>query len=115
MFVRWQLYRSRALNPLLRQRNDKQARLKAVLVESVRVDGEPRHKHIAFLGSIGIDGGDRARFWYEVTTRLNKLSNRLSPEDRERIGMAVAKKVDGGLLTNAEVEQWERHIEQTFG
>jgi hypothetical protein len=28
------------------------ARLKAILVESVRVEGKPRQKHIAFLGSM---------------------------------------------------------------
>jgi hypothetical protein len=46
------------------------------LVESVRVDGKPVQKHVAFLGSTSIDGADRLRFWYEVTTTLKRLSNR---------------------------------------
>jgi hypothetical protein len=35
------------------------ARLKGVLVESVRIDGKPRQKYIEFLGSTSIDGLDR--------------------------------------------------------
>ena len=58
MFVRWQLYRSQALFKWHRKRNDEQARLKAVLVETARVDGEPRQKQIAFLGGTIIDAKD---------------------------------------------------------
>ena len=47
MFVRWQTYRSQALWPWHAESNDKRARLKAILVESVRIDGKPRQKHIA--------------------------------------------------------------------
>lgn len=108
MFVRWQLYRSQARNRWQREHNDKRARLKAILVESIRVNGKPVQKHIAFLGSTSIDGGDRPRFWYEVTTCLNRLSNRIAPQDRERIGDAISKKVGGRLMTKAELAQFER-------
>src|SRR5438309_1274670 len=47
MYVRWQLYRPQARDRRLREHNDKRARLKAILVESVRVDGKPVQKHIA--------------------------------------------------------------------
>ena len=97
MFVRWQLYRSQARNRSHREHNDKHARLKAILVESVRIDGKPQQKHIAFLGSTSIDGGDRPRFWYEVTTKLDRLKENvraaaieLSAEDLERIGEALS-------------------------
>jgi hypothetical protein len=40
MYVRWQQYRSKARNPRQRERNDERARLRAILVESVRVDGK---------------------------------------------------------------------------
>lgn len=108
MFVRWQLYRSQARNRYVREANDKDARLKAILVESVRVDGKPRQRHIAFLGSVLIDGSDRRRFWYDVTTKLNRLSNRVSPLERSRIGDAIAKKVGGHLLTKAQLKQFDR-------
>jgi hypothetical protein len=73
MHVRWQTYRSQALNPNRRARNDERARLKAVLVESVRVDGQPRQKHITFLGSMSIDRSDMRRFWHAVTARFDQL------------------------------------------
>ncbi len=75
MFVRWQQDRSQAVNPWHRDHNDDRARLKTILVESVRVNGKPRQKHIAFLGSTTIDsiGNPSPRFWYDVTTRLNRL------------------------------------------
>ncbi len=65
MYVRWQTYRSQALNNWRRARNDEHARLKAVLVESVRTDGKPRQKHIAFLGSFGQEGKERQP-WFAV-------------------------------------------------
>ena len=108
MFVRWQLYGSQALNPLQRKHNDERARLKASLVESIRIDGKPRQKHIAFLGSTSIDGGDRRRFWYDVTTQLKRLGKRVSPADRKRIESALSKRVKGRLLNKAELAQFER-------
>jgi hypothetical protein len=114
MFVRWQLYHSQALNHRHREQNDKRARLKAILVESVRVDGKPRQRHIVFLGSISIDqiGKPGGRFWYDVTRRLNGLGKRVTPADRKRIGRAIAKKVGGQLMTPAELKQWERETER---
>jgi hypothetical protein len=112
MFVRWQLYRSQAKPPRwpFRARDDHGGRLRAVLVESVRVDGRPRQKHVAFLGSIVSDKliDDRAgkRFWRDVTAKLDRLGNRVSPEECERILAAIAAKV-GGRPTEAELEQFE--------
>lgn len=68
MFIRWQHYTSRALNPWQRNRNAEGTRLRAVLVEAVRIDGKPRQRHIAFLGSIRIDQSDRLPFWHNVAT-----------------------------------------------
>ena len=107
MYVRWQQYRSQARDQRQRERNDQRARLKATLVKNVRINGEPRQKHVAFLGSMSIDGSDRPRFWYDVTTRLARLSNRLSPAEREQIGAAIAKRVGGSLLTQAQVVEFE--------
>jgi hypothetical protein len=108
MFVRWQQHRSRAQDKRRRERNDARARLKAVLVKSVYIDGEPRQKHIASLGSVSLDGSDRRRFWYDVTTRLDQLSNLVSAEERMRIGAAIAEKVGGQLMTAAELKQFDQ-------
>ena len=131
MFVRWQQYRSQALNPHLRKHNDEHACLKAILVESVRVNGKPRQRHVAFLGSLEIDAITEAKsplgswyddvmttvrrqFWYDVTTLLERLSNRVDPEDRQRIADSIAKKVGGRLMTEAELKQFDREIEAMF-
>jgi hypothetical protein len=118
MFVPWQTYRTKARSRWLRQyreRNGEDARLKAILVESARVNGKPRQRHIAFLGSVSIGGRDLPRFRYEVTTRLDQLSNRVSPEDRQRIAAAIAEKVVGGqLMTPDEMAQFKRRREELW-
>ena len=93
MFVSWRLYRSQARGKLQRERNDARARLKAVLVESVWLDGKPRQKYIAFLGSTSIDGSDWRSFWYGVITTLDRLGNRVSPQDRQRIVAAITRRL----------------------
>jgi hypothetical protein len=105
MFVRWQLYKSQAQWAC----NDRAPRLKAILVESIRIDGKPRQKHVAFLGSVSLDKRRGSRFWYSVTTKLNSLGERVSPADRKRIESALAKRVEGRLLSKAELAQWDRH------
>jgi hypothetical protein len=116
MFVRWQTYRSQALWPWHAESKDKRARLKAILVESVRVDGKPRQKHIAFLGSIAsdeaIDGILGKRFWRDVRSRLKRLGNRVGPEDYERIIASIAAKVGGVPPTEAELEQFGRVVDE---
>ena len=79
-----------------------------MLVESVRVGGKPRQKHIAFLGSTSIDGGDRWRFWYEVTTSLDRLDNRVLPQDRKRIVAAITKRLGEQAPTRAQIAQFKR-------
>lgn len=118
MFVRWQQYRSQALDDWQRKRNDRRARLKAILVESVRINGRPTQKHVAFLGSVIVDDVDDGvgltRFWYDVTRRLNGLRDRMSPDQRKRIEASLAKRVNGRLLTKAELNAFERQREETL-
>ena len=112
MFVRWQLYRSQALNSYHRKHNDARARLKAVLVESVRIEGKPRQNHIAFLGSTSINGSDRPRFWYEVMRSLDRLGNRMLPQERQRIVAAISKRLGEPSPTRSEMAQFERERDQ---
>jgi hypothetical protein len=119
MYVRWQLYKSKARAKWERERNDKRARLKAILVKNVRINGKPVQKHIAFLGSMETNsplGEEQSRFWfwYRVTIRLNQLSNRLSRAERARIGAAIAKKVPGQLLTKAQLRAAEQRRQETL-
>jgi hypothetical protein len=93
MFVRWQ-HCVRLYGGLFVHSG---VRWNAILVESARVDGKPRQRHIAFLGSFldRSDFGARSRvwFWDSVNVRLNRLGNRVSPQDRNNIEDAIACKV----------------------
>ena len=106
MFVRWQKYRSKAQSRRLRAFRKKhgQHRLRAVLVESVRIDGKPHQRYLAYLGSVQADRRDRPRFWYNVTRKLDQC--RLSREQRKQITSAIAKKVGGKVPTKAELKKF---------
>jgi len=41
-----------------------------MLVETVRIDGKPHRRYLAYLGSVQADRRDRPRFWYDVTRKL---------------------------------------------
>ena len=83
MFVRWQEYKSRAKSRRLRAFRKKHGphRLRAILVETVRIDGKPHQRYLAYLGSVQADRRDRPRFWYGVTRKLDQC--RLSRERRQ--------------------------------
>jgi hypothetical protein len=69
----------------------------AIVVESVRTNGKPAQRHVAYLGDItdsAIEAvAQRAWFWDEVRRRLDRLADRMLPEDWKRTEGAVANKV----------------------
>ncbi len=88
MFVRWQRRR--------RKRYGGSPLLTAVLVESRRVDGDPRQRTVAYLAGIRekfIGEHERAhrKFWRKVDERLDELA--LDPATRARIEAGVAARV----------------------
>jgi hypothetical protein len=90
MFVRWQ-----ARKRINRLHRGSLIRWSALLVESVLVDGRWRQRHVAFLGSI--EDGElkdvraRGRFLVESAERLDTMP--IAPQDRQRIEVALTKKV----------------------
>ena len=108
MFVRWQTRGSQRWGVYHR----------AILVESLRVEGEPRQKHIAYLGSFYVDrpgaprGWDRPRFWHDVRQRLAELG--LPQGERRRIVDAIAKHV-GAQPTKAEYAKFKRGLAALWG
>ena len=69
----------------------------AILAESYSVDGDPRSRLIAYLGSITessikIDP-QRCHFWDRVTRALDRLGDQVSDDDRAQIEAAIAVKV----------------------
>ena len=99
MFVRWQKYKSR-----VSRKKHVQPRL--LLVEAIRIDGKPRQRHLAYLGSVQADRRDLPKFWYNVIGKLDRC--RLSPEERNRITAAIAKKVGGKVPSKAKLKALQR-------
>ena len=108
MFVRWYEYKSKAQSRRLRVSRKKhgQHRLRASLIKAVRINGEPRQRHLAYLGSVQADRRDLPRFWYNVIRKLDRC--RLSPEERKRITTAIAKKVGGKVPSKAKLKAFKR-------
>jgi hypothetical protein len=66
-----------------------------IAVESVRIDGKPRQRHIAYLGSVyNVDqnANYRAWWWHHMTAKLDALGNRIGAE-RAKIEAQLAKEV----------------------
>ena len=71
----------------------------AIVVESVRINGKPTQRHVAYLAGItesrmaGVHVHPRRYFWDDVLDGLDRLGNRMSISDRKRIEAAIALKV----------------------
>ena len=95
MFVRWQ--RRTSIASWNWRKPNAGARLSAVLVESVRINGRPKQRHVAFLAGIAEDrindSMGQLRFWETALSKLDSLSNRVSADDRARIESAIAERV----------------------
>lgn len=101
MFVRWQNYRSIVATDSWKRRRGDIVRIKAVLVESVRIDGKPRQKYVAFLASYDpkhlewdwLEKTVRSGFWRRSRRRLDQLGNRITPEQRAKIEAELMRRV----------------------
>src|SRR5262245_15922994 len=83
MYVRWQTRKRKQANHLA-----------AVLVENVWIKGRPVQQHIAYLG--GVTGNaveNRQQFWAKVNSRLDRLANRVTNDERAAIVASIAAKV----------------------
>jgi hypothetical protein len=93
MFIRWQVHKSAAQIYYKRR----EVSFRAVLAETKRVNGVPRQRHIAYLGSITEEYtqvlAQRCYFWDKVTTKLKALSWRIPPATMPKLEAALAVKV----------------------
>jgi hypothetical protein len=113
MFVRWQRREQRQKHPGLRA----ETHLAAILIESVRVDGNSRQRHIAYLSGITEEKivgsiGARSRFWRQVDERLQGLPTPLTDLERSRIVSALADKVP--RPTKEECQRSAREFQAKF-
>jgi hypothetical protein len=121
MFVRWKTQ----VRPYLTKAWDREAReyreraparrLSALLVESVRVNGKPRQKHIAYLGSITEAALgcplSRQQFWHTTFDALDRLQ--LDAADRRKVEEAAMARVP--KMTRAEYDADVAEASAFFG
>jgi len=92
MFIRWH---KRQRQPQSGKKTD--VHWGAALTETTRIDGKPRQRHVAYLGSFTEHGiksmHQRCLFWDRVNERLQAVSNRLTEEQRNRIVAEIASRV----------------------
>ena len=98
MYVRWQSReRRRQAFPNPKRRKGPDIHWAAILLESKRIKGKPKQRHIAYIGGITASAIDtihqRCWFWDAVQKRLNRLGKQVSPEDRKKIEAIIAEKV----------------------
>ena len=101
MHVRWQ-HRAAYL------RRKEQGHWAAILVENVRVRDKWTERVVAYLAGIGERDitklGAQCGFWERVTRQLDRLSNRISAEDRKRIERILQERVP--CPTRLQYDQW---------
>ena len=117
MFIRWQSRKRKRPEYYGHGRDQVDTHWRAILVESARVDGKPIQKHIAYLAGftesrMAIPAQQRF-IWDAVKTRLERLSNRIMPEDRRRIEAAFVQKI-GRPPTKAQRAKLDRKRERTM-
>jgi hypothetical protein len=104
MYVRW-IRRERRPAESWRD-SEPDIHWRAILVESVRINGRPTQRHIAYLGGITESAiarsegpwlGELRQFWEGAMKKLNELSSSrgctLAQADQDRIVASLAEKV----------------------
>ena len=102
MYVRWQQYK---------RRRDGALYFTAALVESGRVNGTPRQKHLLNIGGITKadakgDAEARCRFWIKALNAFAALKKRkaMTPSDQKKVEAALALQV--ARPTDKEIERY---------
>jgi len=101
MFIRWQTHRSKGGTY-----RGATTRIRAILLEAVRIDGKSRQQYVAVVASFvdgQLDVEARREFWKAAEKRLSIYAQ---DDDRSRIDAALARRVPP--LTSEEVEAHDR-------
>jgi hypothetical protein len=78
-----------AVSRRVRSRRPKESTLVAVLVESHRIDGQPRQRLVRYLGTIRRDDVHRVDGRYKFWTRVDGRLAEFAPDDRTRFVAAL--------------------------
>jgi hypothetical protein len=91
---------------------------RAILVESIRVNGKPVQRHIAYLAGFTESALDipaqRSFIWKDIEIKLRQLGNRIPPSDEKRIKAALIKKI-GEPPTKEQRIAFERARREALG
>jgi hypothetical protein len=114
MYIRWQSRKRRSREYDV-GRNAGDVHWRAILVENVRIDGKPTQRHIAYLAgftesAVAIPAQQRF-LWERIEDQLDRLHNRISPDDRKRIEAILIKKI-GKPPTKAQRAALDRKREE---
>jgi hypothetical protein len=113
MFIRWQSRKHTERCSYLGDHND--VHWRADLVESIRVDGKPRQRHIAYLCGFTeqqfkdqhtgkVREAQQLYVWEHALDCLDRLHNRITNEDRERIETVLAARIGTPKPTREAIE-----------
>jgi hypothetical protein len=115
MYIRWQ---SRLLDrSQFGSYTEDDVHWRAVLVESERVKGKPRQRHIAYIAGFTESAikiaAQRCHIWDRVTVCLDRLGKKITAESRAKIEAAIAEKVP--RPTPAQYKDIARSAAETLG
>lgn len=106
MLVRWQKRTRRYQR--FGGRSGPDVHWSAHLVETLQIDGKPKQRPLAYLGSISDSAlelyAKRAFFWQVAMQELDRVDGRLLKDERARIERTIAQKVPP--LTRKEYRAW---------
>jgi hypothetical protein len=109
MFIRWQSRKRTTYYSYWGRSADPYGDIhwNAVLVESVRLNGKPRQKHIANLGGFTEHqikiAAQQIYVWKRAIKALDGLGKRMTPEERRQIEAALADRIGRTKPTKREI------------
>ena len=109
MFIRWQSRKRNIYYSHWGRKADPYGDVhwNAVLVESLRIDGEPRQKHIANLCGFTehqVKGPyQQVYVWEHAIEVLDRLNNQITPEERRQFETALADRIGRRKPTKREI------------
>ena len=112
MYVKWQWPTDRKRQTSRSWYMRDTAHAYASLVENTRIDGKPKQRHVAYLGSVYVERNSqrakdvhyRAWFWHHMRARLDGLGNQIGA-DGAKVEAQLAAKVPP--VTADEVTAWD--------